>query len=139
MTKCKVKKDQVVLYEDQLLFVESVSSTLDEAIQKVKKYLKDSNSHISFESFMSEIECSEFEYSKCFLHLTSQSERDRESFHCPLIVTINDEFLIHDRDEIIQALEEIIEYQQSEEYRQLNNNADPQQCYIDDLNLVLQN
>jgi hypothetical protein len=138
MTKCKVIKDQVVLYEDQLLFVESVSSTLDQAIQEVKKYLETSDSHISFDSFMTEIECSEFEYSKCFLHLTSQSEREKESFHCPLVVTINDEFLIHDRDEIIQTLQEIIEYQQSEEYRQLNNNADPQQCYIDDLNLVLQ-
>lgn len=139
MTKCKVVKDQVVLYEDQVLFVQSVSTSLDEAIKQVKQYLKQSNSHITFESFMNEIECSEFSYSKFYLHLTSQSEREEESFHCPLVVSLTDEFLIHDRDEVIQALQEIIEYQQTQEYRDLNDNSDPQQCYIDDLNLVLQN
>jgi hypothetical protein len=120
------------------MYVQSVSNSLDQAISEVKKYLQASDSHISFESFLEEIECSEFEYSKCFLHLTSQSEREKESFHCPLVVTINDEFLIHDRDEIIQVLQEIIDYQQTQEYRDLNNNADPQQCYIDDLNMILQ-
>lgn len=139
MTKFKVIKDQVVLYEDQVLYVESVSSTLDEAIQKVKQYLKDSDSHITFDSFMREIELSSFEYSKCFLHLTSQSEREKESFHCPLIVTINDEFLIYDRDEVIQALQEIVDYQQSEEYRQLNDNIEADQYYIDNLNMLLSN
>jgi hypothetical protein len=139
MTKCKVVKDQVVLYEDQVLFVQSVSTSLDEAIKQVKQYLKQSNSHITFESFMNEIECSEFSYSKFYLHLTSQSEREQESFHCPLVVSLTDECLIVDRDEVIQVLQEIVDYQQTQEYRDLNDNSDPQQYYIDNLNLVLQN
>lgn len=136
MTKFKVIKDQVVLYEDQLLFVESVSSTLDEAIEKVKQYLKDSQSHISFDNFMREIECSTFEYSNCFLHLNSQSEREKESFHCPLIVTIKDEFLIYDREEIIQALQEIIDYQKS---INLTTEDITHRYFVDSLNFMLSN
>ena len=130
MTKCKVVKDQVVLYEDQVLFVQSVSTSLDEAIKQVKQYLKQSNSHITFESFMNEIECSEFSYSKFYLHLTSQSEREQESFHCPLVVSLTDECLIHDRDEVIQVLQEIIEHQKS-------NDIQVYQEHIDTLNSLL--
>ena len=137
MTKCKVVKDQVVLYEDQVLFVQSVSTSLDEAIKQVKQYLKNSNSHITFESFMNEIECSEFSYSKFYLHLTSQSEREEESFHCPLVVSLNDEFLTYDREEVIEVLQEIVDYQQSEEYRTLNNTSQADQYYIDALNSLL--
>lgn len=136
MTKCKVIKDQVVLYEDQVLFVQSVSTSLDEAIKQVKQYLKESNSHISFKSFMNEIECSEFSHSKYYLHLTSQSEREQESFHCPLVVSIKDEFLIHDRDEVIQVLQEIVDYQKS-----INLTIDDitHRYYVDSLNFVLSN
>ena len=136
MTKFKVIKDQVVLYEDQVLFVQSVSTSLEEAIQKVKQYLKDSNSHITFDSFMTEIKASTFEYSKCFLHLTSQSEREKESFHCPLIVTINDEFLIYDRDQIIQELQQIVDYQKS-----INLTIDDitHRYFVDSLNFMLTN
>lgn len=136
MTKFKVIKDQVVLYEDQVLFIESVSSTLDEAIQQVKQYLEYSDSHITFDSFMTEIRSSTFEYSKCFLHLTSQSERDKESFHCPLIVTIDDEFLIYDRDQIIQELQRIVDYQKS-----INLTIDDitHKYFVDSLNFMLTN
>jgi len=136
MTKCKVIKDQVVLYEDQVLFVESVSSTLDQAIKEVKKYLKQSNSHITFDNFMREIECSEFSYSKCYLHLTSQSEREQESFHCPLIVSLNDEFLIVDRDQIIKELQQIVDYQKS-----INLDVDDvtHKYFVDNLNMMLSN
>jgi len=136
MTKFKVIKDQVVLYEDQVLFIESVSSTLDEAIQQVKQYLEHSDSHITFDSFMTEIRSSTFEYSKCFLHLTSQSERDKESFHCPLIVTIDDEFLIYDRDQIIQELQRIVDYQKS-----INLTIDDitHKYFVDSLNFMLTN
>ena len=136
MTKFKVIKDQVVLYEDQVLFIESVSSTLDEAIQQVKQYLEHSDSHITFDSFMTEIRSSTFEYSKCFLHLTSQSERDKESFHCPLIVTIDDEFLIYDRDQIIQELQRIVDYQKS-----INLTIDDitHRYFVDSLNFMLTN
>ena len=134
MTKCKVIKDQVVLYEDEVLFVESVSSTLDQAIKQVKQYLKDSNSHITFDSFMREIECSEFAYSKCYLHLTSQSEREQESFHCPLVVSLNDEFLIVDRDQIIKELQQIVDYQKS-----INLDVDDitHRYFVDNLNMLL--
>ena len=136
MTKFKVIKDQVVLYEDQVLFVQSVSSTLDEAIEKVKQYLEQSDSHITFDSFMTEIKASTFEYSKCFLHLISQSEREKESFHCPLIVTIDDEFLIYDRDQIIQELQQIVDYQKS-----INLTIDDitHKYYVDSLNFMLSN
>ena len=130
MTKCKVVKDQVVLYEDQVLFVQSVSTSLDQAIDQVKEYLENSNSHITFESFMNEIECSEFSYSKFYLHLTSQSEREEESFHCPLIVSLNDEFLTYDRDEVIQVLQEILDYQKS-------NDIEHDQQHVDTLNSLL--
>jgi hypothetical protein len=113
MTKCKVVKDQVVLYEDNVMYVESVSTSLDEAIQQVKKFLDFEDSIISFESFLEEIEASSFEYSNCFIHLVSQEERDKVSQHCPLIVTIKDEMLTYDRQEVIQVLQEIIEYQES--------------------------
>ena len=139
MTKCKVVKDQVVLYEDQVLFVQSVSTSLDEAISEVKKFLGQSKSHITFESFLEEIESSEFSYSKYYLHLTSQSEREEESFHCPLVVSLSDEFLIVDRDQIIQELQDIVDYQQSEEYRVLNNNSEAQSYYVDNLNMLLSN
>lgn len=140
MTKCKVVKDQVVLYEDQVLFVQSVSTSLDEAIKQVKQYLKQSNSHITFESFMNEIKCSEFSYSKYYLHLTSQSEREEESFHCPLVVSLTDEFLIVDRDQIIKELQEIVDYQRSEEYRVVNNTTETEAhpYFIDNLNMLLQ-
>ena len=138
MTKCKVVKDQVVLYEDQVLFVQSVSTSLDQAIDQVKEYLKNSNSHISFDSFMREIEASEFSYTKFYLHLTSQSERDQESFHCPLVVSLTDEFLIVDRDQIIQELQDIVDYQQSEEYRVLNKTSQAHPYFIDNLNMLLQ-
>ena len=138
MTKCKVVKDQVVLYEDQVLFVQSVSTSLDQAIKEVKQYLKESNSHITFKSFMNEIECSEFSHSKYYLHLTSQSEREKESFHCPLVVSLNDECLTVNRDEVIQVLQEIVDYQQTEEYRVLNNTSEADQYYIDNLNMLLQ-
>lgn len=136
MTKFKVIKDQVVLYEDQVLFVQSVSSTLDQAIEKVKQYLGYSDSHITFDSFMTEIKASTFEYSKCFLHLTSQSEREKESFHCPLIVTIDDEFLIYDRDQIIQELQQIVDYQKS-----INLTTDDitHRYFVDSLNFMLTN
>ena len=130
MTKCKVVKDQVVLYEDNVMYVQSVSNSLDEAISEVKKFLDFEDSIISFESFMNEIESSEFEYSKCFLHLVSQEQRDRVSQHCPLVVTINDESLIHDKYEIIQVLQEIIEYQKS-------NDIEVYQEHVDTLNSLL--
>jgi len=130
MTKCKVVKDQVVLYEDNVMYVQSVSNSLDEAISEVKKFLDFEDSIISFESFMNEIECSEFKYSKCFLHLVSQEQRDRVSQHCPLIVTINDEFLIYEKQEIIQVLQEIVEYQTS-------NDIQVYQEHIDTLNTLL--
>jgi hypothetical protein len=130
MTKCKVVKDQVVLYEDNVMYVQSVSNSLDEAISEVKKFLDFEDSIISFESFMNEIECSEFKYSKCFLHLVSQEQIDRVSQHCPLIVTINDEFLIYEKEEIIQVLQEIIEYQTS-------NDIEVYQEHLDTLNTLL--
>jgi len=130
MTKCKVIKDQVVLYEDSVMYVESVSSTLDQAILEVKKFLDFEDSIISFESFLEEIECSTFEYSKCFLHLVSQEQRDRVSQHCPLIVTINDEFLTYKKEEVIQVLQEIIEYQTS-------NDIEVYQEHLDTLNTLL--
>lgn len=130
MTKCKVVKDQVVLYEDNVMYVQSVSNSLDEAISEVKKFLDFEDSIISFESFLEEIECSTFEYSKYFLHLVSQEQRDRVSQHCPLVVTINDEFLIYEKQEIIQVLQEIIEYQTS-------NDIEVYQEHLDTLNTLL--
>jgi len=130
MTKCKVVKDQVVLYEDNVMYVQSVSNSLDEAISEVKKFLDFEDSIISFESFLEEIECSTFEYSKCFLHLVSQEQRDRVSQHCPLIVTINDESLTYEKQQVIQVLQEIIEYQKS-------NDIEVYQEHIDTLNSLL--
>lgn len=130
MTKCKVVKDQVVLYEDNVMYVQSVSNSLDEAISEVKKFLDFEDSIITFDSFLEEIESSTFEYSKCFLHLVSQEQRDRVSQHCPLVVTINDEFLTYKKEEVIQVLQEIIEYQKS-------NNIEVYQEHIDTLNSLL--
>lgn len=126
MTKCKVVKDQVVLYEDNVMYVESVSSTRSQAIKQVKQFLDSRQSIMS----TNDIEFVSEDYDKCYIHLVSQEERDNISQHAPIIVAIDDYFLTHDREQVIKHLQEIIEYQTS-------NDIQVYQEHIDTLSTLL--
>jgi hypothetical protein len=102
MTKCKVKKDQEVYYDDCLFVVEQVFDSLDQAVEYVKDYLdieNPINPSCTFENFL-EHELPELEFTgACMMLRGPEAVRGSQPV---LLISTRDSDLISDPDTVAQ-------------------------------------